>query len=123
MITPPPRTSTTYTLFPYTTVFRSDGGAVELVIEPQNAVNPKSSVNIVVGTVMIVVHKEDMRTASIIPGKSAGIWNWIMHLIQSYEVKRSEEHTSELQYLMRISYAVFCLKKKNQTKSTTNNKQ
>src|SRR3546814_9670069 len=31
---------------------------------------------------------------------------------------RSEEHTSELQSLMRISYAVFCLKKKNQTKIT-----
>src|SRR3546814_6979118 len=34
--------------------------------------------------------------------------------------KRSEEHTSELQSLMRISYAVFCLKKKKQTKQTTN---
>src|SRR3546814_4790644 len=34
-------------------------------------------------------------------------------------LKRSEEHTSELQSLMRNSYAVFCLKKKN----TTNNKQ
>src|SRR3546814_9726084 len=33
---------------------------------------------------------------------------------------RSEEHTSELQSLMRISYAVFCLKKKNKTKKTTN---
>src|SRR3546814_2676899 len=33
---------------------------------------------------------------------------------------RSEEHTSELQSLMRISYAVFCLKKKNKTKRTTN---
>src|SRR3546814_4756911 len=32
-----------------------------------------------------------------------------------YEAKRSEEHTSELQSLMRISYAVFCLKKKNYT--------
>src|SRR3546814_5485888 len=32
---------------------------------------------------------------------------------------RSEEHTSELQSLMRISYAVFCLKKKNKTKTTT----
>src|SRR3546814_9201052 len=32
---------------------------------------------------------------------------------------RSEEHTSELQSLMRISYAVFCLKKKNQTINTT----
>src|SRR3546814_2050729 len=34
---------------------------------------------------------------------------------------RSEEHTSELQSLMRISYAVFCLKKKNTTRSTTTN--
>src|SRR3546814_3059430 len=33
---------------------------------------------------------------------------------------RSEEHTSELQSLMRISYAVFCLKKKQQTQTTTN---
>src|SRR3546814_8857695 len=33
---------------------------------------------------------------------------------------RSEEHTSELQSLMRISYAVFCLKKKKQTKTSTN---
>src|SRR3546814_5732212 len=35
---------------------------------------------------------------------------------------RSEEHTSELQSLMRISYAVFCLKKKNNTKSIQTNK-
>src|SRR3546814_3329156 len=35
---------------------------------------------------------------------------------------RSEEHTSELQSLMRISYAVFCLKKKNQTQTTHRNK-
>src|SRR3546814_4039615 len=35
--------------------------------------------------------------------------------------KRSEEHTSELQSLMRISYAVFCLKKKNKHKNTTDN--
>src|SRR3546814_9028418 len=44
--------------------------------------------------------------------------------LQSFELdalkidKRSEEHTSELQSLMRISYAVFCLKKKNKTKHT-----
>src|SRR3546814_3630162 len=36
-------------------------------------------------------------------------------------IDRSEEHTSELQSLMRISYAVFCLKKKKQTKNITNN--
>src|SRR3546814_6713853 len=38
-------------------------------------------------------------------------------------MKRSEEHTSELQSLMRLSYAVFCLKKKNTTKSNTNTTQ
>src|SRR3546814_9946531 len=37
-----------------------------------------------------------------------------------YRLNRSEEHTSELQSLMRISYAVFCLKKKNNTKTRTN---
>src|SRR3546814_4752249 len=38
----------------------------------------------------------------------------------AHQVQRSEEHTSELQSLMRISYAVFCLKKKNQKSSSTN---
>src|SRR3546814_2189986 len=38
---------------------------------------------------------------------------------QSAQAKRSEEHTSELQSLMRISYAVFCLKKKKTTTTTT----
>src|SRR3546814_8481905 len=36
-----------------------------------------------------------------------------------FEIGRSEEHTSELQSLMRISYAVFCLKKKKRTHATT----
>src|SRR3546814_2244657 len=39
--------------------------------------------------------------------------------IVARQLGRSEEHTSELQSLMRISYAVFCLKKKNQTKNNT----
>src|SRR3546814_4114317 len=38
---------------------------------------------------------------------------------ERFEARRSEEHTSELQSLMRISYAVFCLKKKNQNKIVT----
>src|SRR3546814_6736579 len=38
--------------------------------------------------------------------------------LSAHNAKRSEEHTSELQSLMRISYAVFCLKKKTQTQST-----
>src|SRR3546814_7618684 len=42
---------------------------------------------------------------------------------QRFDVVRSEEHTSELQSLMRISYAVFCLKKKNKTNKSQNNKE
>src|SRR3546814_4597675 len=48
---------------------------------------------------------------------------WLAHdisqILQSY-AQRSEEHTSELQSLMRISYAVFCLKKKNSNKNCIN---
>src|SRR3546814_3532979 len=43
--------------------------------------------------------------------------------LDAQQVRRSEEHTSELQSLMRISYAVFCLKKKKTQISTNNNKQ
>src|SRR3546814_9743077 len=57
--------------------------------------------------------------------KKAGGDGYVWHSTDGLEVeklteKRSEEHTSELQSLMRISYAVFCLKKKNQTKTTHN---
>src|SRR3546814_4802684 len=55
------------------------------------------------------------------PGKGAG--GEVQHLVRTVAVddprRRSEEHTSELQSLMRISYAVFCLKKKKKKKSIT----
>src|SRR3546814_1120620 len=46
-----------------------------------------------------------------------GYWEWVAAKIEQAELERSEEHTSELQSLMRISYAVFCLKKKETTNS------
>src|SRR3546814_7846055 len=47
---------------------------------------------------------------------------WYLWRVATWNIKRSEEHTSELQSLMRISYAVFCLKKKKKTtKLKTNN--
>src|SRR3546814_3575408 len=46
------------------------------------------------------------------PGSVAGICVWALAAGTEEEAQRSEEHTSELQSLMRISYAVFCLKKK-----------
>src|SRR3546814_2684626 len=105
MIRRPPRSTRTDTLFPYTTLFRSHSGR-EVVgaatIPPDGAyVSALSTSN-------------DWRITS---------WYWPVcshrspHSCQ-YET-RSEEHTSELQSLMRISYAVFCLKKKKQTAHKT----
>src|SRR3546814_9394821 len=96
----PPRSTRTDTLFPYTTLFRSPAGSRGEGIwhlaggrgsgrrarldAPDDGVGPAHR------------HGAERRTgAACAPGR------------------RSEEHTSELQSLMRISYAVFCLKKKN----------
>src|SRR3546814_3795373 len=86
MIRRPPRSTRTDTLFPYTTLFRSAGALLHL-----GAPNPDPC--LVPGTPPLA---RDRRR-------------------QPQPRARSEEHTSELQSLMRISYAVFCLKKKKQT--------
>src|SRR3546814_10522501 len=93
MIRRPPRSTRTDTLFPYTTLFRSP--AIPTYHE-QDAAGDRWKVIQVV---------EDLKAEA----KAAGIWNLFMQ-----PRNRSEEHTSELQSLMRISYAVFCLKKKTQ---------
>src|SRR3546814_4149876 len=91
----PPRSTRTDTLFPYTTLFRSfprpeqiDDGKAD---HHRNAGYDKSI---------------DKRAYSDSPQRTD-----LPHLGNS-DHQRSEEHTSELQSLMRISYAVFCLKKK-----------
>src|SRR3546814_3170966 len=87
MIRRPPRSTRTDTLFPYTTLFRSI----------QRAVRRRDRVPALVALEYVgVVLLEHFR------GDRTG------HQVAD----RSEEHTSELQSLMRISYAVFCLKKK-----------
>src|SRR3546814_1121439 len=87
MIRRPPRSTRTDTLFPYTTLFRS------FVTAPDEAISASISASWA-------------RTDG--SGESASIC-----ARASFTRFRSEEHTSELQSLMRISYAVFCLKKKN----------
>src|SRR3546814_16123268 len=84
MIRRPPRSTRTDTLFPYTTLFRSDAALLQ---------------GLDLGRVDVQAH------------------DFVAHVGQAgardqSDVARSEEHTSELQSLMRISYAVFCLKKK-----------
>src|SRR3546814_2792283 len=96
MIRRPPRSTRTDTLFPYTTLFRSP-------IAPKCAPTSDHGLSEASAAVLASrLHKpEPSRCAAPLPS-------------------RSEEHTSELQSLMRISYAVFCLKKKKQTKTQSN---
>src|SRR3546814_10878564 len=98
MIPRPPRSTRTDTLFPYTTLFRS-------------IISQDTSVGIYVAD---VVQQRphgtnqtlyDLESIQVLKGRQGTLFGR----------SRSEEHTSELQSLMRISYAVFCLKKKKTT--------
>src|SRR3546814_11857035 len=100
MIRRPPRSTRTDTLFPYTTLFRSQ--------------NPGSIIDV------SAQHNQAGRLTAIALADSAGVVDLQGQIHGGtsgyYEAGRSEEHTSELQSLMRISYAVFCLKKKKKQK-------
>src|SRR3546814_953429 len=93
MIRRPPRSTRTDTLFPYTTLFRSPDYYLRATLEAWS----KSGMS-VFSPAAIKEYSRAFRD-------------------------RSEEHTSELQSLMRISYAVFCLKKKTNTKQSQKMKQ
>src|SRR3546814_10558406 len=58
---------------------------------------------------LLMYGRQNQPSAPVLPTQGVGRW---LHRINDW-IKRSEEHTSELQSLMRISYAVFCLKNKN----------
>src|SRR3546814_5028998 len=92
MIRRPPRSTRTDTLFPYTTLFRS---SAEPRLGLGNSAYQRSERD--------VVEDAEMRKQQIVLKH---------HSYGPFMQRRSEEHTSELQSLMRISYAVFCLKKK-----------
>src|SRR3546814_1531047 len=99
MIRRPPRSTRTDTLFPYTTLFRSAAGRGadhRDRLAAEHARDVGGGAGHPVDGVL-----EHARQAVVVLGR---------HHEQA--VGRSEEHTSELQSLMRISYAVFCLKKK-----------
>src|SRR3546814_10857429 len=95
MIRRPPRSTRTDTLFPYTTLFRSQVQLDRSVRLHRVGVGDR------VGGQLIEAHRLVLDRALLVePGQ------------QEQVLHRSEEHTSELQSLMRLSYAVFCLKKK-----------
>src|SRR3546814_2985346 len=93
MLRRPPKSTRTDTLFPYTTLFRSPTLTLS---------RPIVAIGAPVGAYYDEVARR-LRTRAIVPPHA-----------------RSEEHTSELQSLMRISYAVFCLKKKKKHTISTN---
>src|SRR3546814_3914560 len=128
MIRRPPRSTRTDTLFPYTTLFRSEACAQLVFAYPARRIAQSASNNPVLNVIVVLslalqgvtlampslrdvlaLQAIDTRLTMIVTAAVLGTWlaaEWLNHYL------RSEEHTSELQSLMRISYAVFCLKKK-----------
>src|SRR3546814_2435060 len=105
MIRRPPRSTRTDTLFPYTTLFRSGRVADEV-----KAAEPlRQRLGRALAHVLDAQRVQEPRQR----GLAAAIDGGDQVLGPLGRDLRSEEHTSELQSLMRISYAVFCLKKKN----------
>src|SRR3546814_3420351 len=99
MIRRPPRSTRTDTLFPYTTLFRSL--EAQLAGDQPRLADQRAVV-------------EQLRHAAVGELVATRVGGVAMGDAVGEGVReRSEEHTSELQSLMRISYAVFCLKKKN----------
>src|SRR3546814_9484466 len=91
MIRRPPRSTRTDTLFPYTTLFRSYSAGTG--------------------------HRRRAPPWRPVPARCSVARHWQ----EARTPRRSEEHTSELQSIMRISYAAFCLKKKNTTMAKVEN--
>src|SRR3546814_2381799 len=141
MIRRPPRPTRTATLFPYTTLFRAPFTIAKVLTaerhpqadklqvltvdagdgEPKQVVcgapNARAGLVGVFGQPGAYVPGLDvtLKVAAIRGIESRGMMCSKRELQLSDEHERSEEHTSELQSLMRISYAVFCLKKKKHT--------
>src|SRR3546814_5480672 len=107
MILRPPRSTRTDTLFPYTTLFRSPGLTSTRSTSSRASFGGRG-VNLIRALPRPTLLPAATRTACC---------NQYRYPLANEARKRSEEHTSELQSLMRISYAVFCLKKKTKLKT------
>src|SRR3546814_7402681 len=108
MIRRPPRSTRTDTLFPYTTLFRSD-----------EAHERSLNIDFLLGYLkQLLQRRRDLKV--IVTSATIDTERFAAHfggapVVDVEGRRRSEEHTSELQSLMRISYAVFCLKQKHKT--------
>src|SRR3546814_8122620 len=102
MIRRPPRSTRTDTLFPYTTLFQSHPCRLCARFHPLS-----------VAALAFAGQRFGGNYSVVLPSKCSCAASASALVTCTVPLIRSEEHTSELQSLMRISYAVFCLKKKN----------
>src|SRR3546814_4165231 len=123
MIRRPPRSTRTDTLFPYTTLFRSSRGHRQQSVDHPELIDAKiTQVELRPGW---EAKQEYYSTNGYMgsPEPQDRILDFKYQIDVDGNTNRSEEHTSELQSLMRISYAVFCLKKKkNKVKNMNSTK-
>src|SRR3546814_2688991 len=139
MLRRPPRSTRTDTLFPYTTLFRSSPllGLDNVILTPHvggSTLEAQDNIGVEVAA-KLVRYSDNGSTLSAVnfpevtlPGHAGsrrllhihrnvpGVLSQVNEVFGRHSVNRSEEHTSELQSLMRISYAVFCLKTNTITK-------
>src|SRR3546814_19779218 len=125
MIRRPPRSTRTYTLFPYTTLFRSHRNRDGIIDQhAHGSVEQRDRKLLPLARTLAFEQRREHRRRQIDATAKVGErYARPDGLVRSQRAgeahharpclhRRSEEHTSELQSLMRISYAVFCLKKK-----------
>src|SRR3546814_7551160 len=122
MIPRPPRSTRTDTLFPYTTLFRSDdifGTAIKfgVALLPSKVLRFRHGDAGYAHFVQRFLHLVQLERLD--DGFNLLHSDFDPPVAERICTQRSEEHTSELQSLMRISYAVFCLKKKTTIKKKT----
>src|SRR3546814_1168129 len=130
MIRRPPRSTRTDTLFPYTTLFRSLLRRQRIwIVRSTSALRPisGSTLPIFAFSLRLTVNWSSAVSFLDLPPLSLSFVSSFssgsacgegLPPLPTPWLKRSEEHTSELQSLMRISYAVFCLKKKKKSPYT-----
>src|SRR3546814_1905201 len=129
MIRRPTRSTRTDTLFPYTTLFRSKAclcrNVTAIGITREGREKPVSASNLSPATPKLIPMSAFSQLMCALKriylnyfSEGPTTMEATSFLLNKERFQRSEEHTSELQSLMRISYAVFCLKKKN--KNTQN---
>src|SRR3546814_1739996 len=121
MIRRPPRSTRTDTLFPYTTLFRSEALKAEFGQLAARALEmaQKNFLERADQRFSQAGEKSEAQLKALLQPVEATLKRYEDGVVKVE--RRSEEHTSELQSLMRISYAVFCLKKKKSEKRTIRN--